>query len=93
MFYFCDIFILLFLFLEMTVYLIYISPFFHLIEFWCIIFFLLVKVWPYEETDEYGFVQSLFQLMHSFFSRELNSISSGPGVKLLKVGVFFFLEN
>lgn len=56
-------------------------------------FFLLVKVWPYEETDEYGFVQSLFQLMHSFFSRELNSISSGPGVKLLKVGFFFFLEN
>lgn len=44
----------------------------------------LGKVWPYEETDEYGFVQSLFQLMHSFFSRELNSISSGPGVKLLK---------
>ncbi|TYJ97812.1 nuclear pore complex protein NUP205 [Cucumis melo var. makuwa] len=44
----------------------------------------LGKVWPYEETDEYGFVQSLFQLMHSLFSRELNSFSSGPGVKLLK---------
>uniref|UniRef100_A0A9I9CJL9 Nuclear pore complex protein NUP205 n=1 Tax=Cucumis melo TaxID=3656 RepID=A0A9I9CJL9_CUCME len=42
------------------------------------------EVWPYEETDEYGFVQSLFQLMHSLFSRELNSFSSGPGVKLLK---------
>lgn len=52
-----------------------------------------MKVWPYEETDEYGFVQSLFQLMHSLFSRELNSFSSGPGVKLLKVSVTFSLQN
>ncbi|XP_022143113.1 nuclear pore complex protein NUP205 [Momordica charantia] len=44
----------------------------------------LGKVWPYEETDEYGFVQSLFQLMHSLFSRESDSLTSGPGVKLLK---------
>ncbi|XP_022938219.1 nuclear pore complex protein NUP205 isoform X2 [Cucurbita moschata] len=44
----------------------------------------LSKVWPYEETDEYGFVQSLFQLMHSLFSRELDSRTPGPAVKLLK---------
>ncbi|XP_072964597.1 nuclear pore complex protein NUP205 [Typha angustifolia] len=29
---------------------------------------ILSKVWPYEESDEYGFVQSLFSMMSSLFS-------------------------
>ncbi|KAK7411230.1 hypothetical protein VNO78_02663 [Psophocarpus tetragonolobus] len=31
---------------------------------------ILSKVWPYEETDEYGFVQGLFGMMHALFSRD-----------------------
>ncbi|KAJ1403556.1 hypothetical protein SESBI_27264, partial [Sesbania bispinosa] len=34
---------------------------------------ILSKVWPYEESDEYGFVQGLFGLMHALFSRDSNS--------------------
>ncbi|KAL6555058.1 hypothetical protein OROGR_006316 [Orobanche gracilis] len=30
---------------------------------------ILSKVWPYEESDEYGFVQGLFGMMHALFSR------------------------
>ncbi|OMO81108.1 hypothetical protein CCACVL1_12606 [Corchorus capsularis] len=31
---------------------------------------ILSKVWPYEESGEYGFVQGLFSMMHILFSRE-----------------------
>lgn len=31
---------------------------------------ILSKVWPYEESDEYGFVQGLFGMMHPLFSRD-----------------------
>lgn len=31
----------------------------------------LSKVWPYEESDEYGFVQGLFGMMHVLFSKDL----------------------
>ncbi|KAK7304174.1 hypothetical protein RJT34_15273 [Clitoria ternatea] len=31
---------------------------------------ILSKVWPYEERDEYGFVQGLFSMMHTLFSRD-----------------------
>ncbi|XP_022729594.1 nuclear pore complex protein NUP205 isoform X10 [Durio zibethinus] len=31
---------------------------------------ILSKVWPYEESDEYGFVQGLFSMMHILFSRD-----------------------
>lgn len=34
---------------------------------------ILSKVWPYEESDEYGFVQGLFGLMNVLFSRDSNS--------------------
>ncbi|XP_004515149.1 nuclear pore complex protein NUP205 isoform X2 [Cicer arietinum] len=34
---------------------------------------ILSKVWPYEESDEYGFVQGLFGLMRALFSRDSNS--------------------
>ncbi|KAK7405498.1 hypothetical protein VNO78_06849 [Psophocarpus tetragonolobus] len=30
---------------------------------------ILSKVWPYEETDEYDFVQGLFSMMHALFSQ------------------------
>ncbi|XWS17148.1 hypothetical protein CRYUN_Cryun33cG0043500 [Craigia yunnanensis] len=31
---------------------------------------ILSKVWPYEESDEYGFVQGLFSMMHILFSHD-----------------------
>lgn len=34
---------------------------------------ILSKVWPYEESDEYGFVQGLFGMMRSLFSHDLES--------------------
>ncbi|KAL7600679.1 hypothetical protein Lser_V15G24008 [Lactuca serriola] len=37
---------------------------------------ILSKVWPYEEGGEYGFVQGLFGLMHTLFSRDSSFLSS-----------------
>ncbi|XP_071686120.1 nuclear pore complex protein NUP205 isoform X2 [Rutidosis leptorrhynchoides] len=37
---------------------------------------ILSKVWPYEEGAEYGFVQGLFGLMHTLFSRDSILLSS-----------------
>ncbi|GKA84109.1 nuclear pore complex protein NUP205 [Tanacetum coccineum] len=37
---------------------------------------ILSKVWPYEEGAEYGFVQGLFGLMHTLFSRDASFFSS-----------------
>ncbi|KAK1417250.1 hypothetical protein QVD17_26375 [Tagetes erecta] len=37
---------------------------------------ILSKVWPYEEGAEYGFVQGLFGLMHTLFSRDPAFFSS-----------------
>ncbi|KAJ0815972.1 putative nucleoporin [Helianthus annuus] len=37
---------------------------------------ILSKVWPYEEGAEYGFVQGLFGLMHTLFSRDSTFLSS-----------------
>ncbi|KAJ0031919.1 hypothetical protein Pint_13023 [Pistacia integerrima] len=34
---------------------------------------ILSKVWPYEASDEYGFVQGLFGIMHVLFSSDLES--------------------
>ncbi|XVF34671.1 hypothetical protein REPUB_Repub18cG0078900 [Reevesia pubescens] len=34
---------------------------------------ILSKVWPYEESSEYGFVQGLFSMMHILFSRDLET--------------------
>ncbi|CAM8923419.1 unnamed protein product [Rhodiola kirilowii] len=34
---------------------------------------ILSKVWPYEESDEYGFVQGLFSMMRTLFSKERGS--------------------
>ncbi|ESW10307.1 hypothetical protein PHAVU_009G198200 [Phaseolus vulgaris] len=36
---------------------------------------ILSKVWPYEESDEYGFVQGLFGMMRALFSRDSKSPS------------------
>lgn len=38
--------------------------------------FVIVQVWPYEENDEYGFVQGLFRMMCDLFSQDYESFSS-----------------
>ncbi|KAJ6832491.1 nuclear pore complex protein NUP205 isoform X2 [Iris pallida] len=38
---------------------------------------ILSKVWPYEETDEYGFVQGLFHMMSFIFQLDVKSTSFG----------------
>ncbi|KAK9947570.1 hypothetical protein M0R45_003188 [Rubus argutus] len=42
---------------------------------------ILSKVWPYEESDESGFVQGLFCLMHALFSRDCEALSSARSVR------------
>lgn len=37
---------------------------------------ILSKVWPYEESDEYGFVQGLFGMMHTLFSHSSKTSTS-----------------
>lgn len=37
---------------------------------------ILSKVWPYEESDEYGFIQGLFGMMCTLFSRYPDSFAS-----------------
>ncbi|KAI3775454.1 hypothetical protein L1987_50030 [Smallanthus sonchifolius] len=37
---------------------------------------ILSKVWPYEEGAEYGFLQGLFGLIHTLFSRDSTFLSS-----------------
>lgn len=37
------------------------------------------KVWPYEESDEYGFIQGLFRMMRAIFSRNPESFTSLAG--------------
>ncbi|GMH18956.1 hypothetical protein Nepgr_020797 [Nepenthes gracilis] len=37
---------------------------------------ILSKVWPYEENDEYGFVQGLFRLMHDLFAQDSEFFTS-----------------
>lgn len=32
-----------------------------------------IQVWPYEENDEYGFVQELFSMMEYFFQLDFGS--------------------
>ncbi|CAK9182162.1 unnamed protein product [Ilex paraguariensis] len=41
---------------------------------------ILSKVWPYEESDEYGFVQGLFGMMRSLFSRDLETLCLAQSV-------------
>ncbi|CAI0542934.1 unnamed protein product [Linum tenue] len=43
---------------------------------------ILSKVWPYEESNEFGFVQGLFSMMCVLFSREVESNTTGRSVKL-----------
>ncbi|KAL9242432.1 hypothetical protein vseg_016427 [Gypsophila vaccaria] len=42
---------------------------------------ILSKTWPYEENDEYGFVQGLFRLMRDLFSQDYESFSSVSSAK------------
>ncbi|PHT73635.1 Nuclear pore complex protein [Capsicum annuum] len=41
---------------------------------------ILTKIWPYEETDEYGFVQGLFAMMRFLFSREPDSFITNQSI-------------
>ncbi|CAN4094283.1 unnamed protein product [Withania somnifera] len=45
---------------------------------------ILTKIWPYEETDEYGFVQGLFAMMRFLFSREPDSFITNQSVHFLE---------
>ncbi|KAK9269394.1 hypothetical protein L1049_001167 [Liquidambar formosana] len=36
---------------------------------------ILSKVWPYEESDDYGFVQGLFSMMRALFSHDWESLT------------------
>lgn len=45
---------------------------------------ILTKIWPYEETDEYGFVQGLFVMMRFLFSREPDSFITNQSMDFLE---------
>ncbi|XP_042499811.1 nuclear pore complex protein NUP205 [Macadamia integrifolia] len=45
---------------------------------------ILSKVWPYEESDEYGFIQGLFGMMRVLFSRDAESFSFSQSVRPLE---------
>ncbi|ONK81042.1 uncharacterized protein A4U43_C01F24610 [Asparagus officinalis] len=55
---------------------------------------ILSKVWPYEESDEYGFVQELFSMMEYFFQLDFGSNnvmqSSDSVEKQRKLQLFMF---
>ncbi|KAK8962834.1 hypothetical protein KSP40_PGU009570 [Platanthera guangdongensis] len=38
---------------------------------------ILSSVWPYEENDEYGFIQGLFSMMNNFFHFDIESTNFG----------------
>ncbi|KAL2479697.1 Nuclear pore complex protein [Abeliophyllum distichum] len=42
---------------------------------------ILSKVWPYEESDEYGFIQGLFGMMRDLFSRDPDVFTSMQSVR------------
>nr|GMD89994.1 nuclear pore complex protein NUP205 [Ipomoea batatas] len=41
---------------------------------------ILTKIWPYEESDDYGFVQGLFTMMRVIFSLDLDSFISNKSM-------------
>ncbi|XP_019417069.1 PREDICTED: nuclear pore complex protein NUP205-like isoform X7 [Lupinus angustifolius] len=41
---------------------------------------ILSKIWPYEQSSEYGFVQGLFGMMHALFSRDLKVSSFAQSI-------------
>lgn len=45
---------------------------------------ILSKVWPYEESDEYGFVQGLFGMMRALFSSDLENSTFSQSVRSLE---------
>lgn len=49
---------------------------------------ILSKVWPYEESDDYGFMQGLFSMMHILFSRSFDVPTLASQVRPLEVLVF-----
>ncbi|KAE9464397.1 hypothetical protein C3L33_03696, partial [Rhododendron williamsianum] len=45
---------------------------------------ILSKVWPFDESGEYGFVQGLFGMMCALFSRDSESLSFNKSVRALE---------
>lgn len=45
---------------------------------------ILGKVWPYEESDEHGFVQGLFGMMSSLFSSDLENLTFSQSARSLE---------
>ncbi|CAH9088046.1 unnamed protein product [Cuscuta europaea] len=45
---------------------------------------ILTKIWPYEESDEYGFVQGLFTMMRVIFSLDSESFTSSKSTCYLE---------
>lgn len=51
-------------------------------------------MWPYEENDEFGFVQELFSMMHALFSVETEALTLGRSVQSSEVYAYVsFWEN
>lgn len=46
---------------------------------------ILSKVWPYEESDEYGFVQGLFGMMRVLYSRNPEYFASTESTRFLEI--------
>ncbi|XP_070003798.1 nuclear pore complex protein NUP205 [Nicotiana sylvestris] len=45
---------------------------------------ILTKIWPYEESDEYGFVQGLFVMMRFLFSRDPDCFITNQSIRFLE---------
>nr|GMD92304.1 nuclear pore complex protein NUP205 [Ipomoea batatas] len=50
---------------------------------------ILTKIWPYEESDDYGFVQGLFTMMRVIFSLDLDSFILNKSMCYIEVIVRF----
>nr|GMD74325.1 nuclear pore complex protein NUP205 [Ipomoea batatas] len=46
---------------------------------------ILTKIWPYEESDDYGFVQGLFTMMRVIFSLDLDSFISNKSMCYIEI--------
>lgn len=46
-------------------------------------------MWPYEESDDYGFVQGIFSMMRALFSDDFDATIYNQSVKPVQVSQFF----
>nr|GMD77911.1 nuclear pore complex protein NUP205 [Ipomoea batatas] len=54
---------------------------------------ILTKIWPYEESDDYGFVQGLFTMMRVIFSLDLDSFISNKSMCYIESAKLDFLHK